>query len=188
MARPHLLLDADAFLALRKLSVLQDLLRLVGGGHFEVGLTAIIRNHDLHTVRTETDRLHADGVIAVHVVDVDGPAGRFYARLRRNPRTSTGKAVHKGEQEAIAWAVHSERRVLWISCDAGARDLARDHHIETGDVLALVCALVRSGHLTQEAAKNRLRPWDEVFSGMCRPKDYAGLDEALRHPPSLVLG
>jgi hypothetical protein len=95
--------------------------------------------------------------------------------------------VHKGEQEAIAWAVHSNRHVFWISCDAGARDLARDHRIETGDVLALACALVHAGYLTSAAARERLRPWDEVFSGMGRPKDYRGLDEALQRPTSLVL-
>ena len=176
----HLLIDADAFNALRSLGLLEDLMGLARQGAIRLSLTEYIARFELNDLQGLLQKLQSEQVVKIIPVPLSSEAGRYYRQLRKQPpRTRSGKSVHKGEQEAVAWAHKEAPEVLFISCDAGARDLAEEHGVRSGDVLSLVCELLEAGHLRREVAEQRLAPWEGRHSGQCVPKGYAGLEDAL---------
>ena len=172
-----LVFDADAFLAARSLDLLEDLCALSAAQAVDLVLTGYVARHELSDLAREWGLLAAAMQLRVVPIGTDSPAGqRFRHWLKMRPRPAD-----KGELEIVAWALEEQRDDLtFVSCDRGALAFAASQGLRATDLLGLVCTLVERRLIELQPAKRRLLPWDETFTGRCRPKGYAGLEEALR--------
>lgn len=170
---PRFLLDADAFHAARSLGLIDALFPPV-----RLELTGYVARHELSTCARDIDAWVTRGTVRVNTVNLDSDAGQAYRRLFKD-RARRDYRVDKGECESVAWGLRESPMPVFISCDTGARQLAIDEGLPTGDLLLMVCLLVDDSSLTLEKASTLLQPWDEKHSGLCRPKDYQGLPDAL---------
>jgi len=125
------LLDADAFINLRKLSIgtnslLDVFLRRASQHGRAVYLTQYIAEHDLSDLQAEIASFVSTGLIKVEKVLSSDPA---YGRLR--------KQVDKGEAEAIAWSLKHDRneRPIFVARDKGALDCARNNKVPSTDLM-----------------------------------------------------
>ena len=172
--------DADAFIALRALGVLDAITQSAAAATIDLVLTGYIATHDLSSLSTTINALCQSGHCRVEKVTPSSVAGQMFRGLRKKPCvTKSGKPVHKGEQEAVCWLVSVRPDATFESADAGAIDLARDHGIRAGDVLAFVCDLVVLGILNSQSASQLLTPWEDRVTGLGRPKEYPGIPTAL---------
>ncbi len=104
-----LLLDTDAFLCLRKLGVLA-LVCSARGRNDPLLLTGYVARTELSSIATERSAMEASGCLRVHDVVARTPAAERWKRFRR-------ERIHKGEAEAIAFALDSDRdtRPVFVS-------------------------------------------------------------------------
>jgi predicted nucleic acid-binding protein len=167
------LIDADAFLHLRSLRLAggRPLLALVTqalptGDSEPVVLTEYIARHELSTITPEIDALVLARVIRIEAITMATPAYRTYRDLKRE--------VHKGEAEALAWAVHQNPKPLFVSCDRGALDAAARHRVPRTDLMGFIVECVQSGLVTRELAADALTPWNDPEQERGRPRDYGG--------------
>jgi hypothetical protein len=98
------LLDADAFINLRTLSVGTDsllaiLLRRARQQERPVYLTERVAEHELSDLQEEIASYKSEGLIEIEKVP---SSDATYVKLRRE--------INKGEAEAIAWSVKREQR------------------------------------------------------------------------------
>src|SRR5580700_8334932 len=114
------LLDADAFLAVRKLSVLEAMITS-GSRNVRMRMTQYAARHELSTIDRELRALEAQGRLSVHGVERRSDADHLYRQLVRD-------GVDKGEAEAVGWAVHfGSEEIVFVSVDHRARDVASRH-------------------------------------------------------------
>lgn len=168
----RLLLDADAFLCLRKLSVL-DLLR--GSEEVDLIATEFIARHELSPLQADVKALEKEGRLRVEAVTVRTPAHQTFRQLRK-------EGVDKGEAEAIAWAMclAPDRRPLFVSNDAAARRCAERNGVPVVDVMGLAVEIVEGGVLSLAEVRERLAPWEDSRQSFGRPGDFSTFDETYR--------
>ncbi len=131
-------------------------------------MTGYVARHELSTVSAERDSLISRGLLRVEEVDARNQA---YLRLR--------KTVHKGEAEAIAFAlqVPPTERPLFISVTHHARKCAQREGVPTGDLMDLIVDLGERGILTRGDAKEAVAAWDDRHQQLGRPNGYTIFDE-----------
>jgi predicted nucleic acid-binding protein len=159
------LFDADAFLCIRKLSLLHT---LAGASGLWL-MTEYIANHELGMLASEIQALCQSQ--RLHIRRLPGRDPHF--------RELKQKGHDKGEAEAIAWAMQLPRRErpLFISLDKGARDGARENGVPTGDIMDLMVEAVASGEISFEDAREKASIWDDKKQVLGRPSDYATFEE-----------
>lgn len=166
------LLDADAFINLRKLStgtnsLLEVFLRRAKEHGRAVYLTQYIAQHDLSDLHAEIGSFESVGLIKTEKVLSSDAA---YCLLR--------KQVDKGEAEAIAWSLKSNRkdRPLFVTRDKGALDCARNNRVPSTDLMGLIVELIETGLLTRKEAKEAVEPWSDPGQQIGKPRDYKTFD------------
>lgn len=168
------LLDADAFLALRSLSLLNLLRHSPQIQENPFQMTFFIARHELHQVSSTLQQMEEEGTLQVQEsLSLRTEAGQKWRELRRQ------RGTHKGEAEAIAWALKtsSEERPLFVSCDRRARQTAGLHGVLATDVLGLVVETVEERIFSKEEAQAYLKAWDDRQQQLCRPPDFTTFEE-----------
>lgn len=169
-----LLLDADAFNALRKLSIgsaslLETFLRRAKEQVRAVYLTQYVALHELSDLQAEVASWRSQNLLVIESVPSSDLAYRYLRRQRQ---------IDKGEAEAIAWSLKRERqdRPLFVSGDRGALNGARKNKIPSTDLMGLLVELVESGLLTTKEAKAVVEPWSDPGQRIGKPKDYTNFE------------
>jgi len=167
-----ILLDADAFINLRTLSVgsasmLEILLQRSKQQERAVYLTQYIAEHDLSDLQQEVASLTSAGLFEVSKLQSSDPA---YRDLR--------KQVDKGEAEAIAWALtwDAKERPLLVARDTEALKCAKRNGVPATDLMGLMVELVESGLITKQEAKRAADPWNDPGQQLGKPRNYKGFD------------
>jgi len=171
----RVLVDADAFLCLRKLSLRsgKSLLDLICGSPARSSpllLTDYIARRELNSISTEVDRLKQDGAVAVHAV---GARDTTFRMLKVE--------VDIGEAEALAWALRqtADDRPVFVSNDGPARRAGKQHRVPCTDVMGLVVLCVESGVLTYEQAAEALEVWSDKAQELCGRRTLTDLNRPI---------
>ncbi len=167
-----ILLDADAFINLRKLSagsnsLLELLLRRARQPERVVYLTQYIAEHDLSDLQAEVASFESERLIKIEKLP---SSDTMYRQLRRQ--------IDKGEAEAIAWSMKRAQRdkPLFVARDKGALDCARSNKIPSTDLMGLIVELVESGLLTKNEAQVAVEPWSDPGQQIGKPRDYKSFE------------
>jgi predicted nucleic acid-binding protein len=153
------LIDTDAFLWLRKLGV-------PGKNSILDKLAESIARHELNLIQEEIKQLEDRGQVRVEAIFANTPEYSTFKALRRD--------VHKGEAEAIAWALHSDPRPLFVSGDGQAIKAALKRSVPATDVMGFIVECVETGAISREFAASALEQWSDHEQRIGRPKDYDG--------------
>lgn len=168
----RLLLDADATIALRKLS----LWTLILASEVELVMTEHIARHELSSLSQELTELETRRRIEVHRIltkPVDNEANVLRKELHR-------AGADKGEAEAIAWAATlGGEKPIFVSVDARARVYASEQNLDAADLGDLAALLILERVLDQEDVEDKVRVWDDSTQQQGRPKDWKGLSISL---------
>ncbi len=168
------LLDADAFLCIRKLGLLALHTRRAVAD-FRFVMTGFIARNELNDVSAEIDDLLDREWLRIESIPArkTTPTGKLYWDLQR------GKSrIHKGEAEAIVWAyLVAQTSPIFISNDSAARRMAKTLGVRCGDVFDFVVLAVEHKVITVAEAKQCLEPWDDKHQVLCRPSDYVSFDQ-----------
>lgn len=169
-----LLLDADAFLCLRKLGLLSLVCSAASRTEFLL-VSGYVARTELSSVATQVSAMEASGCLEVQDVLVRTPAASRWKDFRR-------KGIHKGEAEAIAFALDADRhtRPVFISADNRAREAAAECRVPATDVMGFVVIAVGRGWLSRSDAENALSIWDDPAQEICRPRDYESFDRTFQ--------
>ncbi|MBF0460569.1 MAG: hypothetical protein HQL87_04155 [Magnetococcales bacterium] len=144
----QLLLDADAFLCLRKISLLKC---LVGSQKINLVMTSYVARHELNAVKPDIDSLVQAAKLTIAGVKLGTSEFRQYRVFQRTH--------DKGEAEAIAWAVtHRSPELFFVSQDAGALRLAKNENIPHGNVARLGVELARWGIVSEAKVSTLFAP------------------------------
>ena len=138
-------------------------------------MTQFVARHELAPLRDLLKSLEDERRLVIHAVSRGTEAFRLYERLQRD-------GTHKGEAEAIAWAVHQESGPtrLFVSLDRRARQQAERHKLAALDLLDLAVYLVEEGIASFEEIRSRLSVWEEQPHAFDCPADFTSLDETWR--------
>ena len=166
----RLLLDADAFIALRNLSLLTVLRTCV---EVRMEMTEYIARHELAPLSGVLKALEDEHRLVIHAVSRGTEAFRLYRRLQLD-------GAHKGEAEAIAWAVNQEATPIFVSLDRRARKHAGLHRLLAVDIMDLAIHLVEQHIASFEEIRSRLLVWEEHKNASGCPADFTSLDETWR--------
>jgi hypothetical protein len=164
---PDLLIDSDAFLCVRGLS----LLTMLVGRSTPFSMADYARRHELSSIDLELSALEARHVLTVRVVLARTPEHATFRRL-----TKTG--THKGEAEAIAWAISNAPDAVFVSHDAGARRTAAAERIFAVDVLGLAVLLVANHGFPEVEVREKLAPWEDNRHSFGCPNDWKGIQQS----------
>lgn len=172
-------LDADAFIFLRKLGLLDDLVALASPPEPRISLhtTGYVAHHELSDLSTVLALMVAGSTLTISQVKTKT---RAFALLRELQEAG----YDKGESELGAWiATESELTVL-VSCDLAVPKMAKGLKIKALDLGRLVVVLVKDGLMAEATAAERLKPWENPHTGIGRPRWWTTLADALAagHP------
>lgn len=168
----RVLLDADAFLCLRKLGWLVSVCG--SSAHYSPLLvTEYVARKELSTVDGDVRALESSGrleIVRVKYTKHD-PAGKTYLSLRQDK-------IDRGEAEAIAWALTlpSRERPVFVTGEIAAARIARERHVPCADIFGFVVATVVAGWLPKGAACSALQVWDDRRHELGRPRDWTSFD------------
>jgi predicted nucleic acid-binding protein len=143
-----LLLDADAFLCLRKISLLG---LLIEESQVSLVMTGYVATHELSSIEGEMAQMRAASSLKIKEVSVNSQEYKKYCEFK--------KCHDRGEAEAVAWAITNRSKELYfVSQDAGAQKLAKKEKISHGNVAGLGAELVERGIFTDLAIKKKFDP------------------------------
>lgn len=160
------LIDADAFLCMRHVSVLKTLETATAALY----MTDFIARHELASVANVIEGLEHAGRLATAGIKGRTPAHQRYRELQK-------AGADKGEAEAIAWASLNKPNLIFITHDVGARKHAVSHKLTCDDVFGLAIRLVESKEMTFEEAKGKFSFWDDDKNAFGKPADYTSFAE-----------
>jgi predicted nucleic acid-binding protein len=171
-----ILWDADAFICARALSLLK-LSKQSENSTGKFWMTGFIAHHELNGLQMEVRGLVQAGLVTIEDITARSPAYKKFQELRKSRQ-----GLHKGESEAIAWAMQRSRdeRPLFISNDTRARKGAKHYGVPAGDLMDLAVEMIDSGLTELEDVKERLGVWDDRSQDLCRPGDYDDFDSTFQ--------
>jgi predicted nucleic acid-binding protein len=163
------LLDADAFICLRKWSLLEVFQRVPG---LSFVMTEYVARHELSSLQQSLSTLEESGKLRIEAVAIRTPAFKRYKAL-------LVAGADRGEAESIAWActVAQEERPVFVSLDALARRHARGAGLPVQDVMGLAVVVVEAGLVALEAVQPRLEVWEDSKQAFGRPRDFTTFEE-----------
>ncbi len=167
------LIDSDAWLALRKLSVL-GLMITAGKLADPLLMCEYAARHELSSLCDELSNLEKQSLL--RVCSVQG-------RMERSQiRSLIKEGAHKGEAEAVVWALDQDRdcRPFFISVDRRARQTARQKGLFAGDIFDLIVDLLEESVIVVTEVQPKLLVWEDRKQQIGRPSDYTIFGEALR--------
>lgn len=165
------LIDADAFLCLRKWDFLTLLCHL--HGRIALAMTGYVARHELKDVYDEVASLEKGGLLVVHEIKVRTPGyGRFKKLLK--------KGADKGEAESVAWAQElpsGSEKPIFVSQDVRARKLAEHCGLDAVDMFDLMVQLHELGFVQKCDVQSRLASWDDYSHLACQPRGFTKFDD-----------
>lgn len=178
MSLRPLAIDADAFLALRSLALLNPLVRGLAA-HLRLIVTEWVNGHELSAVRGDVGALVSAGALHIEPVTKGTGAADAYREFKKliARRDKSMRRVDLGEAETVAWALHVDPKPVFVSCDAGARAFAERHAIRTTDVLGVGVAAVRLAVISKGELADRLSLWNSPAQFVCKPAGYTTFEE-----------
>ena len=167
---PIFLLDADAFICMRTLSLLDTVSRCDPA--MDLRMTGFIARHELSNLSALIAELLARHRLKIEDVESKTEAGRRYRELNK-------AGVHKGEAEAIAWALGrtTAERPIFVSLDVAARQKASSLKLTAFDVMDFVVYLIDAAIISREDARVKLAVWLDPQQERGRPRDFTNFDE-----------
>lgn len=165
----RLLLDSDAFLCLRQISLLS---KILAASEVELLMAEYAARYELNSLHDEIVALNASGRLDIVAVKRRTTADSEYRRLRR-------AGVDKGEAEAIAWARHANEttEIVFVTLDKRARGAASDAGLSSLDVFGVGVLLVDRDILTRSQLETHAQPWEDRRNQFGRPPDFTTFDE-----------
>jgi predicted nucleic acid-binding protein len=159
------LIDSDAWLALRKLSVLELML----------GATTLPRplliceyaaRHELSSISDELSALERQTHLCVCNVREK--------TKKQHIRSLIKEGTDKGEAEAVVWSLAQDKdcRPRFVSVDREARRTARENGLTAGDVFDLVVDLLEEDVLNSAEVQQKLFAWEDRRQQLGRPSDF----------------
>jgi len=167
--QPGLLLDADATVVMRGLSLFSTII----GTSVPLYFTGFIYHHELRSLR-DLETLRERGRITIHDVRLRTPENDVRRSLERDA------GVDKGEAEAMAWLWAEEERTneIWfVTLDRRARAVAAARGLNTANVAETAALLVLWEVIGVADARNHLLVWDHRRHQAGRPKDWTTFDD-----------
>lgn len=177
----RLLLDADAFLCLRKHDLIDI---LIAAPKVELLMTGFVARRELNSIETHIKEMECSKALTVYDVRTKSPEFDRYRSILR-----TG--VHKGEAESVAWAIEKTTgatRPVFVSLDVRARKMAAANGLKSLDVFDLMVVMERRGLCKLPDIRSRLGGWDDDPHGFCRPPGFTTFDETWRKRSSMLGG
>jgi hypothetical protein len=165
-----LLIDADAFLCVRKLNLLPAMCAARPGGK-PVTIGEYVARRELSGLASELKELERVGSVVVVAIERRGPSGARFKNLKN-------AGMDAGEAEALAWALDlpPAERPMFVSLDVAARGAAVRHGVVSGDVMDLVVELVEAGIVVRADAEAALVVWEDRRNQFGRPPDFTTFD------------
>lgn len=176
-----LLLDADAWIFARKLSLLDAMLAAEQGA-VRLQMTEYVARRELSQLEAEVRELCEKRLLSIHALVREGDGDRAFRALRRT--------VDKGEAEAIAWLLGQpeDSRPVFVSCDVRAREAATARGLASEDLMGLVVRLVSDQVISREIARAKLEVWSDRRQQLGRPRDYHDFDSCFAARASALAG
>lgn len=164
----NLLIDADAFICMRKWSLLE---LVASTDSVSMWMTAYVARHELNSLQSDIQAIERKGRLIVVPVGSRSPAGQTFRELKAE--------VDKGEAESIAWATTdcAEKIDAFVSNDRRARAAARKRKLRAVDFFDMAVLLVHLDKICLADVRAKLVAWDDLANAFCRPKDYTTFDE-----------
>lgn len=148
------LIDSDAWLALRKLSVLE---LMIGAETLPMPLLMCeyAARHELSSISGELSNLERQTHLCVCSVDEKAKKLQIRGLIK--------EGTDKGEAEAVVWSLAQgkESRPCFVSVDRGARRVARGKGLTAGDVFDLIVDLLDKRVLDVAGVQLKLLVWED---------------------------
>lgn len=164
------LIDSDAWLALRKLSIL-DL--MIGSETLTRPLLMCeyAARHELSSIAGELSNLECR--THLRVCSVQDKA------KKQDIRRLIKEGTDKGEAEAVVWSLAQDKdcRPCFVSVDRGARQIARAKGLVAGDIFDLIVDLLGKGVLGVAEVQVKLLVWEDRRQQLGRPSDFTSFEE-----------
>ena len=172
-------LDSDAFIFLKKLGLLKDLIDLARPPtpRLALHMTSFVARHELSSVLAELETMVKDLTLKIWDVKTKTAAFALFRELKDG-------GYDKGESELGAWIATESKETILVSCDKAVPRMAKSLKIRSLDIGQLVVVLVKDGLITHEIAEERLSPWSNPHTGIGRPPGWTNLTDAIAklHP------
>ena len=167
------LIDSDAWLTLRKLSVL-DLLITAETLPRPLLMCEYAARHELSSICDELSAIESKGHLRVCRV--------FEKAMKLQVRSLIRDGTDKGEAEAVVWSLAQVRdcRPCFIPVDKGARRIARAKGLTAGDVFDLIVDLLYEPVLDVAEVEIKLHIWQDRRQQLGRPSDFTDFGETLK--------
>lgn len=167
------LVDADAFLHLRKLDLLA--LYFAAPRATPLMLGRLVAEMELSSIAKFVEELRGAGRIEVVRVLAASEVMRRFKAMRQ-------EGADRGEAEAIAWAMGlpAAERPLFVSVDRKARQYADRNGVPAADLMDLMVDWIEGGLVRSEDVEQALLPWDDKVRQVGRPADYTTFAETYR--------
>lgn len=166
------LIDSDAWLALRKLSIL-ELMICADALPRPLLLCEYAARHELSSISGELSTLELQAHLCV--------CGVHEKAKKQQIRSLIKEGTDKGEAEAVVWSLGQERgyRPCFVSVDRGARRIARAKGLTAGDILDLIVDLLHECVLNIAEVELKLLVWGDRRQQLGRPSDFTNFRETL---------
>lgn len=161
---PDYLIDSDAFLCIRSLSILAAL----GDAAIPIAMGGIVRHRELSALDALLAALETRGLLRVNSVMARTPEHLDYQRLVRS-------GVDKGEAEAVAWAARNGPDITFVSLDRRARAAAASERVTACDVIGFAVRLARWNGLAEAELHEKLAPWEDDHFAFGCTKDFVSV-------------
>lgn len=167
------LIDSDAWLALRKLSVLE---LMIGAETLPRPLLMCeyAARHELSSISGELSNLEHQ--THLHVCGVHEKAKKLQIR------SLVKEGTDKGEAEAVVWSLAQDKdcRPCFVSVDRRARQIGREKGLTAGDVFDLIVDLLEERILDVAGVQLKLLVWEDRRQQLGRPSDFTNFRETLQ--------
>lgn len=167
------LIDSDAWLTLRKLSIL-DLMVAAATLPRPLLICEYAARHELSSISAELSALKDQ--THLHICSVQEK------EKKRQIRSLIKKGTDKGEAEAIIWSLAQGKdcRPYFVSVDRRARRTAREKGLAAGDVFDLIVDLLEERVLDSAEVQLKLLVWEDRKQQLGRPSDFTNFEETLK--------
>jgi len=167
------LIDSDAWLALRKLSVL-DLMITATTLPRPLLMCEYAARHELSSISGELSNLERQTHLSICSVHAKEKKLQIRSLIR--------EGTDKGEAEAVVWSLAQDNdcRPCFVSVDRGARRIAREKGLVAGDVFDLIVDLLGRRILDIAEVQIKLLVWEDRRQQLGRPSDFTNFEETLK--------
>ena len=167
------LIDSDAWLALRKLSIL-ELMICADALPRPLLLCEYAARHELSSISSELSTLERKTHLRICAVRERPKKLQLRGLIK--------EGTDKGEAEAIVWSLAQERgsRPCFVSVDREARRMAREKGLTAGDVFDLIVDLLHKHVLNITEVESKLLVWEDRRQQLGRPSDFTNFHETLK--------